>query len=720
MQHADLDIRSRLATASLPAMPQILVQLMERCQADEIGMAELAELIAKDAAMTTKILRVANSSAYHRRTRLASLEQSLMLLGLDMVKTLVISESVFQIFGDLSHANPPDLRAFWKHSLLAAVTARLIAQKIDYPHVEEAYLAGLLHDVGRLALLSLAPREYTVNFCAPDDENLCAVEQRTLELTHAEAGAWMIANWNLDSFLADSVLYHHEPMVRLEKSHPLIRIVSLAEFLARHAQDDPSIEKAGSLCGLAASDLTAINLSAAKQVQEAADYLGIDLTDADAVPPSPAYTPPAPKQHGASEKLNETVRNIVLASQAGASFTKPQDETGLLETVTRSARILFGFRDATVLLVDAPGQALKGISMGEQRQRLAGFSIPLDGGGGAIADAVLQGRTTFLAQAGAGSALGVFEQQLQRILGSDGLVCLPLGAKARCVGVLVGSVEPWQLADFRRREGLLQAFAAQASTALIAMLSDNGKIRSQDIALAEQYREASRWVAHEVNNPLAIIKNYLSVLDRKLAKQEPVSGEMSILNEEIDRVGQLINGLADLQLDAQHGATEVGRIVAGVVRLFVDAESVPESVQIIVRQPEQAFEVASDSNTLKQILMNLIKNAAEAMPDGGKIEVGISGFVNRDGHMHVELWIKDSGPGIPAEVMAKLFSPVQSTKGDGHRGLGLSIVHGLVKNMHGHITCRSQKNGTTFEILLPVPSASNQTPAWRPPVRNSA
>jgi HD-like signal output (HDOD) protein/signal transduction histidine kinase len=717
MQHANPDIRGRLSTACLPAMPQILVQLMERCQADEIGMAELAELMAKDAAMTTKILRVANGSAYHRRTRSASLEQSLVMLGIDMVKTLVISESVFQIFGDLSQANAPDLRAFWKHSLLAAITARLIAQKIDYPHVEEAYLAGLLHDIGRLALLSLAPREYTVNFSAPDDDNLCAVEQRTLELTHAEAGAWLIGHWNLDSFLADSVLYHHEPMARLEKSHPLIRIVALADFLARHAQDDPSVETAGSLCGLNAIDLAAINRSAAEQVQEAADCLGIDLLDADAEPSPVAYTPLAPSQHSAKDKLNETVRNIVLASQAGTSFTKQQDETGLLETVTRSARILFGFKDATVLLVDGAGRALKGISLGEQRQRLVGFSIPLDGGG-AIGEAALQGRTTFLTQAG--NALGVFEQQLQRILGADDLVCLPLGANERCVGVLVGSVEPWQLADFQRRESLLQAFAAQATSALKTMLSENGKTRSQDVALAEEYRAASRRVAHEVNNPLAIIKNYLSVLDRKLAKQEPISVEMSILNEEIDRVGQLINGLADLQPAAQPGATEVGRIVAGVVRLFLDTESVPSSVQIVVHKPEQAFEVASDSNTLKQILMNLIKNAAEAMPNGGKIEIGINGFVNRDGHMHVELWIKDSGPGIPAEVMAKLFSPVQSTKGEGHRGLGLSIVHSLVKNAHGHISCRSHKKGTTFEILLPVPSASNQTPAWRSPVRNSA
>jgi len=70
---------------------------------------------------------------------------------------------------------------------------------MNYPHTEEAYLAGLLHDVGRLALLATAPKEYTLNFLALDDENLCAVEQRTLNITHTEAGACLIERWNLDS-----------------------------------------------------------------------------------------------------------------------------------------------------------------------------------------------------------------------------------------------------------------------------------------------------------------------------------------------------------------------------------------------------------------------------------------------------------------------------------------------------------------------------------------
>jgi HD-like signal output (HDOD) protein len=84
------------------------------------------------------------------------------------------------------------------------VLARDIARRLEYSHLEEAYLAGLLHNVGRLALLAAAPKEYTFNFMARDDEDLCAVEQRTLQITHSEAGAWLIERWQLDSFLADA------------------------------------------------------------------------------------------------------------------------------------------------------------------------------------------------------------------------------------------------------------------------------------------------------------------------------------------------------------------------------------------------------------------------------------------------------------------------------------------------------------------------------------
>ncbi|MGO4378990.1 HDOD domain-containing protein [Pseudoduganella sp. RAF19] len=700
MHQPDHDIRNRLLIARLPAMPQILIKLIELLQADDAGMPELAALIAKDAGMTSKILSVANSSAYQRHSRSVGLEQALVSLGTDMIKTLVISESVFQTFNNFPHSGSTDLRAFWKGSLTTAVIARDIARAMDYPHVEEAYLAGLLHNVGRLALLSTAPKEYAYNFTARDDEDLCAVEQRTLEITHTEAGAWLIERWNLDSFLADSVLYHHEPVTRLESAHPLIRIVRLAHHLCYH---DGDADEAAALCGLDATQLDAFVKSAARQVLKSAEYLGIDLTGADDIvaPPAVAPTPADPVQ----ARLQEEVRNMVLVSEMGQTFARQQGEASMLEAMARSARILFDF-DTTVLLLENPtGHALEGFGTGEAQQRLAEFSIPLNKGG-LIADAAAERKMAF-ATRGA-QPLTIAEEQLFRILGTDSMVCLPLVTGQRCLGVLVGGAGTWQLPSYQKRERFLQSFGTQAAAALETAISERGHARRQVAHVAEEYREASRRVVHEVNNPLSIIKNYLSVLDAKLARREPVVSEMSILNEEIDRVGQLIHGLADLQPTDTGSVTHIGRVVDDVLRLFRATDFVPASVQLILRMLEEPNEIDGDADLLKQILVNLIKNSVEAMPDGGRIEISNRGLVNRERKLYVELVVADSGPGLSAEVLANLFTAVKSSKEGKHHGLGLSIVHSLVKRLGGEITCRSGATGTTFEILLPARGSNSQ------------
>ncbi|WP_308601390.1 ATP-binding protein [Massilia sp. Dwa41.01b] len=110
--------------------------------------------------------------------------------------------------------------------------------------------------------------------------------------------------------------------------------------------------------------------------------------------------------------------------------------------------------------------------------------------------------------------------------------------------------------------------------------------------------------------------------------------------------------------------------------------------------------------------MNLVKNAVEALaPGGGRIAIVNRGQVHRERKLYVELAVTDTGPGLPPEVMAKLFSAVQSTKEGAHRGRGLAIVHGLVTKLNGHIACRSGRNGTAFDILLPAPSGASGAPA---------
>ena len=419
------DIRNRLLVARLPSMPQILLKLIELCQADEAGMAELAKLIANDAGMTAKVLSVANSAAYHRGGNKVGLLQALGVLGSDMIKTLVISESVFQTFSGFPHSGSTDLRSFWKHSLTTAVMAREIAKKMAYPHAEEAYLAGLLHDVGRLALLAAAPNEYGFNFLAQDDASLCAVEQHTLQISHADAGAWLIERWNLDSFMADSILYHHESTMRLETAHPLIRIIHLAQLLSNHDPALPLSANAGSLCKINLDDLSIICDGAAAQVKKAAEYLGIDLSGVDDLVAPPARALAAPVADPAQQRLTEEVRNMALSAELGQSFARQKGDTQLLDVVRQNARILFNLENTIIFLMNGSGQALVGVSFGEQQQRLAEFSIAMSGGGG-IAGSALQRRLVFLERDG--TRQGLAEEQLMRIFDADCLVCVPIAA----------------------------------------------------------------------------------------------------------------------------------------------------------------------------------------------------------------------------------------------------------------------------------------------------
>lgn len=702
MSSSDQDIRNRLLLAKLPTMPAILLKLLELCQNENAGMAELAKLIENDIGMSTRVLNVANSAAYHREDRKVGLLQALNVLGSDLIKTLVISESVLQTLNAFPHTGSIDLRGFWKHALTTAVMAREIAQKMDYAKVEEAYLAGLLHDVGRLALMASAPNEYGSNFLAQDDAHLCQVEQSTLQISHAEAGAWLIERWGLDSFMADSILYHHEPVARIATTHPLIRVVHLAHCLSCQDPESAIPEAAGHLCTLSDEDLHTILLGATAQVKKSAGYLGIDLTGADDLKPAKAFSPTVtvvPAANSAQQKLADNVRNISLLAEMGQSLARQKDDIQLLGMIRQTAHIIFNLDCTIILLKNGSGQLLVGASVGPQHRRLAEFTIPMLGGRG-IAEAVLQGQLMFLNREHAG--LGLAEEQLLRVFSTEYLICVPLVIGTRSLGVMVGGVPAWLVEDLKRNERFLQSFGAQAATALEAAAQVRGEIDRRITSIKQEHAESSRRVVHEVNNPLSIIKNYLSVVDEKLTRQEPVDEELSILNEEIDRVGCLVNEFIGTTSKPQEGVTDINRVVNDLVRLFRESRFLPSSVQISARMSAQPSEIEGSIHTLKQILVNLIKNAVEAVPKGGSIEIIHNGRVQRDGREYLVLCVKDNGPGLPAEVLDNLFSPVESTKEGENHGIGLSIVHLLVKKLNGEIRCSSSQAGAVFEIYLPA------------------
>lgn len=684
-------------------MPQTLLKLIQLCQTDDAGMAELAELIGSDVGLMSKVLSIANSAAYHRGGPKVGLMQALSTLGADMIKTLVISESVFQTFSAFPHSGSTDLRNFWHHALTTAVMSRALAKKMAYPFAEEAYLAGLLHDVGRLALLAAAPNEYGLNFRARDDLTLCEVEQETLQISHTEAGAWLAERWNLGPMIADGILYHHENPSRLTSAHPMVRMVHLAHWLASQESAESLTEDSGSLCDVDLPFLVTLMENAALQVTKTALDLGLELPDQPDFDAPQAQHQPVIPVDPAAQQLADEVRDVALTAVVVQSLANPPSEGQLMEMIRNNAHLLLNLNDSFLFLATDAGQALVKVSP-ETLQPTEKLVISLTGSS-RVAQAAHSKKLLFLGPER--RALEPLEDQLMHALKAECLVCVPLLASSRCLGMIIGSIPPWRMSELKKRERFLLSFGLQAALSIQNANKVREEINRRVAAVRQEQREDSHRIAHEVNNPLTIIKNYLSVLDDKLSRKEVVSEELSILKEEIDRVSHLVTEFAGGAPKTQLVVTEVTTVIKDLVRLFTESKFLPASVKIVAVTPVGSTEVLGSSDLLKQILINLLKNAIEAVPNGGHIEMINAGRVRIECKEFAEISIKDSGPGIPTEVQSLLFTPVDSLKPGLHRGVGLNIVHRLVEKLGGKISCQSSSSGTTFTLHLPTPTTDH-------------
>ena len=146
---------------------------------------------------------------------------------------------------------------------------------------------------------------------------------------------------------------------------------------------------------------------------------------------------------------------------------------------------------------------------------------------------------------------------------------------------------------------------------------------------------------------------------------------------------------------------DINAIIADLTHVFQTSLFASKNIQISLDLDERINTLQSNANALKQVYTNLIKNAVEALPANGQLMVYTQDYVNVDGKEHIELSVADDGPGISDDILPKLFSPVETTKGADHAGLGLTIVKNLVGELHGSISCRSSDKGTSFHILLP-------------------
>lgn len=211
-------------------------------------------------------------------------------------------------------------------------------------------------------------------------------------------------------------------------------------------------------------------------------------------------------------------------------------------------------------------------------------------------------------------------------------------------------------------------------------------------------------IAHEVNNPLGIISNYLQILSNRKLPDDVHSNYIKILKEEVKRIAGIVRQLLDFYRPQQEEIDQVDlkRVIAESLALLSNQLSnadidvnldLPNKIPIIPGSPEK----------LKQVFLNLLMNSRDFMPNGGQIDIAAKIFSN-----NIIIEVSDNGPGIPKDIISKVFEPFFTTKpGREGTGLGLSVCYGIIQWHQGNITVRNNaRGGATFIITLPLKRAN--------------
>lgn len=271
------ELRHRLdQLGELPTLPHVVQKLASTIGRPNISAEEIGTLIEKDQVLSAKVLRLANSPFYGFPARIASVGHAVVVLGLNVVKGLTLCATAFDIMKDAG------MDQLWRHSLGVAITAQILGTRVAIKNPEEVFVAGLLHDIGKVVLYVKWPDVGSRIQAAQrtGDRPVMDVEQDLFELTHADVGGWLANAWHLPTTLREPIQYHHKPAAAQEATLQTA-IVHVADILVKglacgNPGDDlvpPLSRQAWDLIGLDEAALAACIAKASDEFATIDDYL---------------------------------------------------------------------------------------------------------------------------------------------------------------------------------------------------------------------------------------------------------------------------------------------------------------------------------------------------------------------------------------------------------------------------------------------------------------
>ena len=219
----------------LPPIPVVMAELLKALGDEDVGMNDLAKIIAKDPSMSMNVLKIANSAFYRLPYKVATVDHAVRMLGMKEITMICVACGAYRALMPRRNEQTFNFDDFWKHSVATGVIARKICRELRIGDHNIAYFLGLLHDVGKIILDRFAHDIYTIVIQTTFDEcvSMIEAEKHLIGESHDVIGGFVMERWKLPEIFADAARYHHSVMESPEHNRVIVGAISLADQLAR-------------------------------------------------------------------------------------------------------------------------------------------------------------------------------------------------------------------------------------------------------------------------------------------------------------------------------------------------------------------------------------------------------------------------------------------------------------------------------------------------------
>ena len=223
----------------LPTLPAVAMEVNKMLLNYDTTINKLSDIIEKDQAIVSKILKLVNSSFFGLRGKISNISHAIVVLGFNTIRNAVVSISIIDAFTVKESLDGFDITNFWKHSLSVAVTSKYLAEKIGFHSSDDCFVGGLLHDMGKIVLLQHFKNLFQKVWIAVEGNNLSfyEAERNQIPIDHAQIGGYLARKWQLPAALVDAIQYHHSVESDTDDQN-LSMIIHAANIIANtYAQD---------------------------------------------------------------------------------------------------------------------------------------------------------------------------------------------------------------------------------------------------------------------------------------------------------------------------------------------------------------------------------------------------------------------------------------------------------------------------------------------------